>query len=115
MTIIHPYAFAGMKRDLNIEKIEQEVCKYYQIKPRLLHKKDRRKAINLAKHITIYLARKYLPKDENTTHKSLAGYFGLSDHTTAINAVKRISDVLSYDEDFQNEVREILGNLCIYR
>ena len=76
-----------------IDTILKEVCKYYDMTPRELFRKTRKRRIVRPRHIFYYLASKYtvLPLDKIGKHGKIHSNYG-QDHATVIHAKKTIED-----------------------
>jgi len=92
---------------VSIDNIQKTVAKYFKIRVADLSSKNRRQSITRPRQIAMYLAR------ELTSHSypEIGESFGGRDHTTVINACKRISMLKENDvkvsEDYQNLLRTL--------
>ncbi len=90
---------------VNIDNIQKTVAEYFKIRVADLSSKNRRQSITRPRQIAMCLAR------ELTSHSfpEIGGSFGGRDHTTVINACKRINGLKESDikvaEDYQNLLR----------
>ncbi len=92
---------------VNIDNIQKTVAEYFKIRIADLSSKSRRQSITRPRQIAMCLAR------ELTSHSypEIGGSFGGRDHTTVINACKRIKALKESDikvsEDYQNLLRSL--------
>jgi len=92
---------------VSIDNIQKTVAKYFKIRVADLSSKNRRQSITRPRQIAMYLAR------ELTSHSypEIGETFGGRDHTTVMNACKRIALLKENDvkvsEDYQNLFRTL--------
>jgi chromosomal replication initiator protein len=92
---------------INIDNIQKTVAEYFKIRIADLSSKNRRQSITRPRQIAMCLAR------ELTRHSfpEIGDAFGGRDHTTVINACKRIQSLRESDikvsEDYQNLLRTL--------
>ncbi len=92
---------------VNIDNIQKTVAEYFKIRIADLSSKNRRQSITRPRQIAMCLAR------ELTSHSfpEIGESFGGRDHTTVINACKRIKTLRDSDikvsEDYQNLLRTL--------
>ncbi len=92
---------------VNIDNIQKIVAEYFKIRVKDFSSKSRRQSITRPRQIAMCLAR------ELTTHSfpEIGDSFGGRDHTTVINACKRIKILRDSDvkvsEDYQNLLRRL--------
>jgi chromosomal replication initiator protein len=92
---------------INIDNIQKTVAEYFKIRIADLSSKNRRQSITRPRQIAMALAR------ELTSHSypEIGDAFGGRDHTTAINACKRINELKESDvkvsEDYANLLRTL--------
>lgn len=89
-------------RQITIKLIQEEVCKYYNIKFEDFKSRKRTKNIAYPRQIAMYLSREMtdlsLPK--------IGEEFG-KDHTTVIHAYEKISNEIKKDEFLSNQIEEL--------
>lgn len=94
-------------RLVSIDNIQKTVAEYFKIRLADLSSKHRKQSITRPRQIAMTLAR------ELTTHSypEIGDAFGGRDHTTVINACKRINELRAKDvkmaEDYQNLLRTL--------
>ncbi len=92
---------------VNIDNIKKKVAEYFKIRVADLSSKNRRQSITRPRQIAMCLAR------ELTSHSfpEIGDAFGGRDHTTVINACKRVKALRDSDikvsEDYQNLLRTL--------
>ncbi len=94
---------------INIEKIQDMVCKYFDLSVDELKSESRFKNIVLPRQIAMYLARKLT----NLSLPEISKSFGKKDHTTILHSVKKIrkltkedSKIKSLIEDIEQEIKK---------
>ena len=93
---------------INIEQIQQTVCKQLDIPLSLLTGKTRKQEIVFARQVAMYLIRELTP----TSLKNIGNHFGGRDHTTVMHAISTIETLRSRDEHTRrtlSTVRRTLG------
>lgn len=90
-------------KNLSIKKIAEAVAYFYGFSVVELKQKGRKKEVVLARHIAIYLSRKYALK----SYPVIGSYFGSRDHTTAIHAYKKILYLLDNSDNLLQQISEI--------
>ena len=73
--------------------IIQEVCNFYNIEPAVLRGQGRSKDISMARQIAMYQIRHMT----NLSLKEIGAEFGGRDHSTVLNALNRIEDLVKND------------------
>lgn len=92
---------------VNIENIQKTVAEYFKIRVADLSSKNRRQSVTRPRQIAMCLAR------ELTTHSfpEIGDAFGGRDHTTVMNACKRVLELKESDskmaEDYSNLLRTL--------
>ena len=92
---------------VSIDNIQKTIAEYFKIRIADLSSKNRRQSITRPRQIAMCLAR------ELTSHSfpEIGGAFGGRDHTTVINACKRINSLKESDvkvaEDYKNLLRTL--------
>jgi chromosomal replication initiator protein len=86
-----------------LERIVAKVCETYRVKPRDLTGASRLRAVLVPRQVAMYLAREVarLPLVQIGRH------FGGRDHTTVLNAVRKVSEALATDAKLATTVREL--------
>ena len=87
--------------------IIEEVCKFYNIEPEILRGQGRSKDISMARQIAIYQIRRMT----NLSLKEIGQEFGGRDHSTVLNALNRIEDLVKTDPEKAEIVKDITTNI----
>jgi len=90
-------------KELNIEDIQQMVCKYFGIPYDDLLAKNRKQPIVEARQITMYLAKKFT----KNSLKSIGEHFSGKDHTTVIHSCQKVEDLLHTDPAYRERFLEL--------
>jgi hypothetical protein len=90
-----------------IRTIQIVVANYYGIQVRDLISERRTDIVRIPRHVAFYITKTL------TSHSlpTIGRYFGKRDHSTVINAIKRVKALLETDEKVRNDVACILGQL----
>lgn len=97
--IIYPDA----PKEITSELIIKTVCEHFNISLDEIKSTSRRTELVLPRHIAMYLCRTMT----NDSQKSISRLFNKNDHTTVINAVNKITDIMSKDETTKNTIETI--------
>ena len=87
--------------------IIEEVCKFYNLEPSILRGQGRSKDISLARQIAMYQIRRMT----NLSLKEIGQEFGGRDHSTVLNALNRIEDLVKNDPEKAEIVKDITTNI----
>lgn len=93
--------------ELNEQKIINVVADYYNLTPSQLVGKIRTGQIALARHIAMYLIRSTL----DVPLKKIGTVFGGKDHTTVMNAISKVENMLKTDEQLKTALEELKKRL----
>ena len=91
------------KREINPSLIKQTVCEYYGITEESMLSERRDREIVMPRQVAMYLCHAML----GLPYKRISTLFDRNDHTTAINACKRIEDMMKEDVSFTNVLDDI--------
>jgi chromosomal replication initiator protein len=94
---------------INIEQIQQTVCKQLDVPITLLTGKTRKQEIVFARQIAMYLIRELTP----TSLKNIGNHFGGRDHTTVMHAISTIDTLKSRDEHTRRTLATIRRTLGV--
>lgn len=92
---------------VDIFSIQKSVAEHFGVKLQELRGTSRKENFVMPRHVAMYLAREML--DMTTTE--IADAFNRRDHTTVLNAVKRISDLMAQDASTLATVKELRRKL----
>lgn len=93
------------KQVINItpDRIIEIVGSYYNVKAEELKGRKRPKNIAFPRMVSMYLTRKML----DISLPKIGEHFGGKDHTTVINAIKRIDEEIEKNPEFSNQLMEL--------
>ncbi|MCB0392948.1 MAG: chromosomal replication initiator protein DnaA [Bdellovibrionales bacterium] len=89
--------------NLTIDDIIRLVSEAYKVRTTDLKAKNRQKPIVTARQVAMKLTQKYLGK----SLKDIGRAFGGKDHTTVLNAIRKIDSQLQSDSDLRRDFEEI--------
>lgn len=89
----------------NPERILNAVCEYYNVTREDILGSSRKAEVTLPRHIAIYLCVRHTTLNKS----SIARFFQKSDHTTVINAEKRIQSRLQKESGLKRNLEQILN------
>ena len=87
--------------------IIDEVCKFYNLEPDLLRGQGRAKDISMARQIAMYQIRRMT----NLSLKEIGAEFGGRDHSTVLNALNRIEELVKTDPEKAEIIKDITTNI----
>ena len=90
-------------RSLTIDDVQRLVADHFKLRVVDLKARSRTKPLVLARQMSMYLVKKHLDK----SLVEIGRAFGGKDHSTVINAIKRVEDQLSVNPDIKNDFNEI--------
>ncbi|MCX7991326.1 MAG: chromosomal replication initiator protein DnaA [Proteobacteria bacterium] len=91
---------------ITVESIQKATCDCFQLKISDIKSQKKLKKISIARHIAIYLSRKYTELSLN----EIGNKFGGKDHSTVIHSINKVSKKIEEDESFKKQV-EYIENL----
>ncbi len=100
--VLKNYVKASFK-ELNIEDIQQMVCKFFNLPYDTLLEKTRKREIVQARQITMYLAKKFT----RNSLKSIGDHFMGKDHTTVIHSCQTVENMLDTDQSYREKFLEL--------
>ena len=95
------------KRDLTPQLIKETVAEYYRLPLETLDSERRDREIVIPRQIAMFLCHQML----SLPYLRISLLFGKKDHTTAISACRKISDMLTSDPSFSDTVADIKKRL----
>lgn len=93
----------NVQESLTLDKIKIAVSEYYSISVSQLESKVRTSNVSTARHIAMYLCRKYLDISLN----QIGDGFGGKDHTTVINAIEKVEKLLKENPDYLGAIEDL--------
>ncbi len=91
------------QRDITPQVIRETVAEFYSISADSLNSQRRDRQIVMPRQIAMYLCHSML----GLPYKRISVLFDRNDHTTAINACKKIGDMISDDPTFASVIEDI--------
>ncbi len=79
----------------SVEDIQRAVCEYFNMRLADLKSHRRHRAVSFPRMVAMYLARQRL----GTSYPELGDRFGGKDHTTVINAVRKITGLIDKEDE----------------
>src|SRR5690554_851560 len=86
---------AEVETATTVEDIQKVVCNYFGIRLSDIKGKRKHRAVSFPRMVAMYVARQRL----GTSFPELGNHFGGKDHTTVINAVRKIGQLLEEDDE----------------
>lgn len=88
---------------ITIEEIQRMTAEHFKVRLPDLKSKTRTKPLVTARQLAMYLVKKYLDK----SLVDIGRAFGGKDHTTVINALRKIEDQLTKDSEIKKDIEEL--------
>lgn len=92
---------------ITIDDIQKMVADHYKVRLPDLKSKTRTKPLVVARQVAMFLVKKHLDKSLVDIGRS----FGGKDHTTVMNALRRIDDQLNKDSEIKRDIDELEGRI----
>jgi chromosomal replication initiator protein len=92
---------------ISVEAVQKAVAAYYSVRIADLKGKRRHRGISRPRMIAMYLCRQLTP----ASFPEIGMRFGGKDHSTVINACKRIEELAQVDEELRTAVESLRGQL----
>jgi chromosomal replication initiator protein len=92
---------------ITIDDIQKLVADHYKVRMPDLKSKTRTKPLVTARQVAMFLVKKHLDKSLVDIGRS----FGGKDHTTVMNALRRIEDQLNKDSEIKRDIEELEGRI----
>lgn len=90
-------------RNLTMDDVQKLVAEHFKVRVVDLKTRSRTQPLVIARQISMYLIKKHLDK----SLVEIGRAFGGKDHSTVINAIKRVEDQLSTNPDIKNDFNEL--------
>lgn len=95
---------SGLKeKNIDLNSIVKIVVKNYGFTLSELKSNKRVKSLSLARHISMYLIKKYCAKSLS----DIGAFFNRKDHSTVIHAIEKIENLIKSDSLFSQEIQKI--------
>ncbi|MBX3020482.1 MAG: chromosomal replication initiator protein DnaA [Bdellovibrionales bacterium] len=92
---------------ITIDDIQKLVSDHYKVRMPDLKSKTRTKPLVVARQVAMWLVKKHLDKSLVDIGRS----FGGKDHTTVMNALRRIEDQLNKDSEIKRDIEDLEGRI----
>ncbi len=92
---------------ITIDDIQKLVADHYKVRMPDLKSKTRTKPLVTARQVAMFLVKKHLDRSLVDIGRS----FGGKDHTTVMNALRRIEDQLNKDSEIKRDIEELEGRI----
>ncbi len=99
---------ASVARRITLEEIQKLVARYFQMRPSDLRSPSRKRAIVRPRQLAMALAREYT----DLSLPDIGEGFGGRDHTTVINAVRRIQELRGSDPNLDQQFKSLASILA---
>lgn len=106
-TILRDIIPVGDSSPVSIEVIQETVAKHYNISLEEMKGKRRDKHIVFPRQVAMYIAR----EETESSLPVIGSAFGGRDHTTALHAIEKITDLVLEDARLQGDLRQIRQRL----
>jgi chromosomal replication initiator protein len=97
----------NLEKEVDIDRIQLSVSRYFSISVDDLKDKTRRKEVATARQVAMYFAKEYT----DYSLKQIGQYFGGRDHSTVIHAVQCVHNLIDRDKSFRRTVDELKKQL----
>jgi chromosomal replication initiator protein len=91
-----------------VERIVQQVGRYFQVEPRQLQSRARTRGTLLPRQVGMYLARELT----GLSLQQIGAYFGGRDHSTVLHACRKVEQALAADVPLSRAVRLLHADLA---
>ncbi|MGE4131379.1 MAG: chromosomal replication initiator protein DnaA [Bdellovibrionales bacterium] len=92
---------------ITIDDIQKLVADHYKVRIPDIKSKTRTRPLVVARQVAMFLVKKHLDKSLVDIGRS----FGGKDHTTVMNALRRIEDQLNKDSEIKRDIDELEGRI----
>ncbi len=97
-------------KTLTIDEIQKHVCQHYKIRFQDIKSKSRKKEILLPRQVAMSLAKDIL----NTSLTNVGRAFGGRDHSTVLNALKKVDTLRQKNSNFDREIKSLTARIKGY-
>lgn len=94
---------SNLEKEVDIDRIQESVSRYFSISVNDLKDKTRRKEVATARQVAMYFAKEYT----DYSLKQIGQYFGGRDHSTVIHAVQSVHNLIDTDKSFKRTVEDL--------
>lgn len=105
--VLDSYVASSKSEPVTIDRIQQVVCEHFNVSREALLGPRKSNDVVRPRQIGMYLARMLL----GTPSTQVARRFGRSDHTTVLNAEKRVDQLIKEDREVYDLVEQLVATL----
>ncbi len=91
------------KRKITVQKIQETVCDFYNLRHDLIQTASRKREIVQARQITMYLIKKHT----ELSLSQIGIQVGNRNHTTVLHSINTVKDLMEIDKGFRSDMTEI--------
>ena len=107
LDIISEFEESKPKKVLNIDSIIYEIAKYYDLDPKIIKSNTRKQEYILIRQIAMYVIREVTEISLNKVGEG----FGGKNHATVLHSIEKIETKIKEDENFKNEIGELIATI----
>jgi chromosomal replication initiator protein len=97
------------EREVTVDNIKKAVAEYFDIPLEKLHGKTRKRAVVIARQLSMYLAKNLT----NSSFKTIGDKFGGRDHSTVIYSCNTVQNLMDTDEQIRHAVADLEKKLSL--
>jgi chromosomal replication initiator protein len=97
------------KKHLALEEVVKMIAGFYNMNPKLIYEKTRKKEIVLVRQIVMYILREYF----NISYPAIGKEIGGRDHTTVIHSYEKVQERLKEDPNLVREIEQLCSILGV--
>ncbi len=90
-------------KEISVDNIKKMVAEHFKIPVDKLHGTTRKRAIVIARQLSMYLAKNYT----STSLKGIGSNFGGKDHSTVLYSIRAVQDLMDTDSLFKETVNQL--------
>ncbi|MBE7028972.1 MAG: chromosomal replication initiator protein DnaA [Clostridia bacterium] len=106
-TIISDIEDSKPNKVLNMDTVIYEVCKFYDVDPKIIKSRTRKEDILIINQIIMYVMKSVLDVSLSKIGEKMGG----RSHSTVLSSLTKIEEKIESDEKFKNEIEEIITNI----
>ena len=96
--------------ELTANDIIDKVCDYFAIQPNKMLERTRFRKYSQPRYLAMVITRIKMPKK---SLRQIGRIYGGYDHATVLHAIKQIANYIEMDEDYRDEVDDLLKHFDI--
>lgn len=97
------------KKHLAVDEIVKIIAGYYNVDPKIIYDKTRKKEVVYIRQVTMYLLREYF----NISYPSIGKEIGGRDHTTVMHSYEKVKDRMKEDPNLVQEIEQLQSILNV--